>query len=84
LKRRYKIAILASAGFAAWAGLTGPGMCIFVDGPQPSWLGSDNGCGPVVTYEFQKHFGILWHETGGGSVWDMVKHLKGSAMGVEY
>ena len=37
-------------------------MCIFVDGPQSSWLGSDNACGPTVTYEFQRYFGILWYD----------------------
>lgn len=84
MKRIYKIAILASAGFVTWIGLTGPEICIFVDGPQPNWLGSDNGCGPMATYEFQRYFGILWYETVGGNVWDAAKHLEGPVMDFEY
>lgn len=64
MRGRYKTAILVSAGLVAWIGLAGPGVCIFVDGPQPSWMGSDGTCGPMVTYEFQKYFGILWYDTG--------------------
>ncbi|MCE2498833.1 MAG: hypothetical protein J4F28_07605 [Nitrosopumilaceae archaeon] len=76
MKRRYKIAILVSAGFVAWIGLTGPDICIFVAGPQPSWLGSDNACGPMVTYEFQKYFGILWYDTEEVDIQDTAKRLK--------
>ncbi len=61
MKTKYKIIIVISLIFVGWMGVTGPGMCIFVDGPQPDWLGSDNGCGPSVTYEIQKFFGILWY-----------------------
>ena len=43
-------------------GVTGPNMCLFVDGPTPVWLGSHSGCGPYVTYEIQRSFGILGYE----------------------
>ena len=61
MKTRYKIIIVISLIFVGWMGVTGHGMCIFVDGQQPDWLGSDNGCGPSITYEIQKFFGILWY-----------------------
>lgn len=84
MKRRYKIAILVSAGFVAWIGLTGNDMCILVAGPQPSWLGSDNACGPVVTYELQRYFGILWHDTEDVDVQDAVKRLERPVMDFEH
>ena len=59
---KYKIAIIISAIFVVWVGVTGPNMCLFVDGPTPVWLGSQGGCGPTVTYEIQKSFGILGYE----------------------
>ena len=59
---KYKIAIIISAIFVVWMGVTGPNMCLFVDGPTPVWLGSQGGCGPTVTYEIQKSFGILGYE----------------------
>ena len=80
MKRRYKIAMLASAGFVAWIGLAGSHVCILVAGPQPSWLGSDNGCGPLVTYEFQKYFGILWYDAEDGDIQDAAKRLEGPVM----
>ena len=59
---KYKIAIIISAIFVVWMGVTGPNMCLFIDGPTPVWLGSQDGCGPRVTYEIQKSFGILGYE----------------------
>ena len=59
---KYKIAIIISAIFVVWMGVTGPNMCLFVDGPTPVWLGSHSGCGPYVPYEIQRSFGILGYE----------------------
>lgn len=78
------ITILVSAGFVAWIGLTAPGVCIFAVGPQPSWLGSHGGCGPVVTYEFQKYFGILWYDAEDGNVQDVAKCLERPVANSEY
>ena len=73
MKTRYKILIVISIIFVSWTGVTAPNMCIFVDGPTPDWLGSHNGCGPLVTYEIQNYFGILWedpdcHRPGAGCI----------------
>lgn len=84
LKGRYKVAILVSAGFVAWIGLAGSHVCILVAGPQPSWLGSYGGCGPLVTYEFQKYFGILWYDAEGEDIRDAVKRMEMSVMVSEY
>ena len=48
--------------FVTLVSVSASSVCIFVDGPTPHWLGSNNGCEPYVTYEIQKHFGIFWHE----------------------
>lgn len=61
MKIRTKIIIITSLIFVSWLGLSSSSTCIFVDGPQPDWFGSDNGCGPYITYEIQKYFGILWY-----------------------
>ncbi len=61
MKTRIKIIIVISLIFVSWIGVTGHGVCILVDGPTPSSLGSHGGCGPYVTYEIQKYFEILWH-----------------------
>ncbi|MGY5149690.1 MAG: hypothetical protein ACW9W3_06475 [Candidatus Nitrosopumilus sp. bin_68KS] len=62
MKTRYKIVILISIILIVWIGVTVPGLCIFVDGSTPNWLGSHGGCGPYVTYEIQRYFGILWYD----------------------
>ena len=61
MKTICKIGILISITFVMWASVSISNVCIFVDGPTPHWLGPNNGCGPYVTYEIQKHFGILWY-----------------------
>ena len=61
MKSRHKIAIITSIAFCAWVGIAAPGVCVFTDGPSPDWLGSNDGCDPLVTYELQKYFGILWY-----------------------
>ncbi len=62
MRTRFKIIIIISIIFAVWIGVTASNVCIFVNGPTPDWLGSHNGCGPYVTYEIQKYFGILWYD----------------------
>ncbi|AJW70340.1 hypothetical protein [Nitrosopumilus adriaticus] len=62
MKTRYKVIITGSVIFAVWIGVSVTGICIFVDGETPDWLGSQNGCGPYLTYEIQKYFGILWYD----------------------
>jgi len=61
MKSKYKILILIFIIFVSWMSMAASQICIFVDGPTPNWLGSHNGCGPFVTYEIQKYFGILWY-----------------------
>ena len=61
MKNRHKIAIITSIIFCTWVGITAPSVCVFIDGPSPDWLGSNHGCGPLITYELQKYFGILWY-----------------------
>ncbi len=62
MKTRYNIIILISVIFVVWIGASISNVCIFVDGPTPDWLGSHNGCGPLITYEIQKYFRILWYD----------------------
>lgn len=62
MKTITKILLVISLIFIFWIGITAPSMCIFVDGSTPGWLGSHYGCGPVITYEIQKYFGILWYD----------------------
>ena len=60
---KYKIAIIIiSAIFVVWIGITGANICVFTAGPTPIWLGSHSGCGPYITHEIQKNFGILGYE----------------------
>lgn len=63
MKTRYKISIVISIIFVSWIGVSASNTCIFSDGPTPDWLGSHNGCGPLITYEIQNYFGILWQNT---------------------
>ena len=62
MKTRTKIIIIISVIFVVWIGVTSFGVCILVDGSTPDWLGSQGGCGPYVTYEIQKYFGLLWYD----------------------
>ncbi|MCV0367573.1 MAG: hypothetical protein K5798_09985 [Nitrosopumilus sp.] len=35
--------------------------CILTDGDtSKNWLGSVNGCGPLLTYTIHQYFGIFW------------------------
>ncbi len=39
----------------------GAGTCILVaEGAPNDWLGSNNGCGPMLTYIIHDYFGIFW------------------------
>ena len=36
-------------------------ICILVDEGSPNdWLGSIDGCGPLLTYQIHQYFGIFW------------------------
>lgn len=61
MKTRYKITLIVfGISLAIIIGMTSGTTCILVDGTPPGWLGSENGCGPLLTYEIQKYFEILW------------------------
>ena len=47
---------------------------------RPSWPGPDGVCSPMVTYEFQKYFGILWYEVEDGNAQNTVKCPEGPVM----
>ena len=60
MKTRYKItAMISGIIVAMMIGMTSATTCIYVDGDPPRWLGSENACGPWLTYEIQKLFALM-------------------------
>jgi len=59
MKTRYKItAIISGIIVAMMIGMTSATTCIYVE-DSPRRLGSENACGPWLTYEVQKLFALM-------------------------
>ncbi len=40
--------------------MSGETCIVVVKGSPNNWLGSTDGCGPTLTYEIHRYFGIFW------------------------
>lgn len=59
MKTKFKLVIISSIVLVSIITITGGTTCVF-DVEDRNWLGSENGCGPSITYAIQNYFGIFW------------------------
>jgi len=62
MKTRYKVITIITGLFVVMiiVNMFGETCILVMEGAPNDWLGSIDGCGPLLTYTIHQYFGIFW------------------------